>query len=198
MSSRRLNPRHRAGFSRWELLILLEVSGGEGAPESCSGFRVLRADDLPLIGTDGRVLPGQTLKLEAGQRELPVMPATMEGGQTIARDFAFELPIQVFDANLYFEFDTSAVRIDPTEDPQDPVLRGVIGGGAAWQPVVEQLEQTGVATEVKELLRTVVAQIADLSPDETGACQSMSAAFTFEAVEAFVYDESVELAADTE
>lgn len=171
-----------------ELLILLELPADD-APASCSNFRVLRADDLPLIGTDGKLLAGQTLALDVGVADLPVVPASEGPDGLQARDFQFELPIQVFDADLHFVFDSSAVRIDPPVPGEEGPLTGIIGGGAAWEPVVEQLDQTGIATEVKQILRSAVGQIADLSPDEGGVCRSMSAAFTFEAVEAFVYDD---------
>ncbi len=167
-----------------ELLLLLEVSHDTRGP----AFRMLRGNSEALLGTNGLLLPYQTFDLDpevsGGD---PVAASSDADGNMVATDFAFQLPLEILRAQLSFAFNSTAIRVGPDEGG---VRSGVVGGGAPWEPIVAELDTTPIDDSVKAILSTVVAQKADLDPDEQGVCRSMSAVFTFDAVPAFVYPDA--------
>ncbi len=166
-----------------ELLLMMEISTWEDGSET---FRLLRGTTEPLVGTDGLLLAGQTFDLDPTISVAEPVPAERDDeGAVIATDFDFDLPLEILRAQLDLQFQQAAVRMGPAD--AEGRRKGVLAGGAPWAPIVEELNSTPIDESVKQILSSIVADLADLRPGPDGRCTAISASLSFETVPGFIY-----------
>lgn len=145
-----------------------------------------RGDDEPLVGSDGLVLAGQTLKKHAepllGEADAQVQPS----GSLRVGPFPLRLPIVVF--TFLFELDIADAYV--TLEPRDEGGYDAVLGG--WTPIEEILDIARKADErgnsFERLFGDGIRDSADLHRDAaTGLCGAMSLAATFRTVPAFQF-----------
>jgi hypothetical protein len=171
------------------ILLLLEMSGfDEGSDPGCGSFRVLRGADVPLVGTDGYLLPGQTLAIEDATALTPVGASHDAQGRYTATGFSFDLDVQIFDADIHLPISNGAARVWRAEDGR---YVGSIGGGFPYASVLEALLETNIDAGLKELLPTVLEAAADLDLDGDGVCESISVTLEVELVRVWLYPDAV-------
>lgn len=167
------------------LLMFFEVFEPEPGQYT---LRVRRGDDVPLLGTDGAILSGQTLALHETEPLLGEVEATMQDGMLEAGPFALKVPVIVFSQLYEVEMPSARVRLEYDDETGDITL-GTVGGGLPIPQLVQILETAGnFGPEFEELFGDAVREAGDLARDANGDCTEMSAALTFDAVPAFVWE----------
>jgi hypothetical protein len=173
-----------------EMGIVLELGGlDDPVDDTCVELALHRSTGAPLLGTDGDILAGQTLDLDATFAAQQLPERTLTAGSVTGGPIALDLPIQFLGADLLFEVRDGAVRVDLHEDG---TASGVLAGALDVDAVVSLIQDNGVAQELKDLADTVLRFSADLSPDETGLCTELSVVLAFEAEPVFVYTDAFE------
>lgn len=145
-----------------------------------------RGDDVPLLGTDGRILSGQTLALHEESELGAALGARVEGDQIIAGPFPLRLPVIVFSTLYDLKVQEAMVRFKVT--PEGDLVDGVIGGGVLLTDLMDLVaiaEERGAG--VMDVLVPVLNGQADMA-FQNGACTKISLAATFNAVPAFVFE----------
>lgn len=172
-----------------ELLITFELSGldadlDEVVDDECLDVSLARGSGAPLLGTDGTLLPGQTIDRDLDMEPVSVQGVTLDGGTLIASPVDVDLPIQVFDREMVFELKDGAIRLDMHEDG---TYSGYFSGGVDVEYVLSIAAQDGVSDDLFDLMEALLDGVSDLNPDEDGDCQFISIALEFEAVPAYFY-----------
>jgi len=164
-------------------LMLLRV---EDRADGLVDLSMLRGDDTPLLGTDGYLLPGQTLAVRADTLLGRFTGGTREGHVLRFGPMDLELPVVVFSLLYTMNLHRAYVEFDLMED--GTVLGGRLGGAVRVDQVLALASQAAERTHGLEmLLNGGVRDVADLDRDASGACQSLSMGVTFSGVPAFSF-----------
>jgi hypothetical protein len=149
-------------------------------------LRALRGGDTPLLGTDNRILAGQTLAVHDTDPLLGATEAWIAGNTIEAGPFDLRFPVVVFEI-LYELFLTGAyVRL--AIDEEGTLSGGVLGGAASMEQLMDFLRTAGerANADFVGLIGNGLKDSADL--ERQGAeCTKMSMAVTFRAVTAFTF-----------
>jgi hypothetical protein len=168
------------------LLLMADLEGVDDTQDdACVELRVLKGQGVPMIGNDGELLPHQTFAIDP-QATSDIAPAAFEAGVFTAGPIGYvALPITVLDLNTTLELFDARVRLVESEDG---VWRGVLAGGVTLQQLTDIASLQNISDEVYALIGPALTRLADLAPDEAGACQQLSVALELEMVPAFAYD----------
>jgi hypothetical protein len=171
-----------------ELMILAEVAGmDDPVDDACVGLALRKAVGQPLLGTDGEMLWGQTLELDTSFEDVEFSAVPLDAGSVTGRPVTFVLPVQILDAAIEFPLRNGAFRVDVLEDGS---ITGAVAGGLNVAEIVETVEEQGINENLKALLRSALYAAADLEPDETGSCTSVSITLAFTAVPIYVFGDA--------
>lgn len=168
------------------ILLVTELSGFDpDAPGECGAFRVLPGAGAPLVGTDGRLLSGQTLDLDPGPYA-DAVPAEVDATEAfVAHDFGFDLDIQIFDAAVHLPVQGATVRMT-RQDPDH--FTATLGGGFLVDAILDSLLGTGIDAALQDALPGILGAAADLDLDADGSCESVSVSLEVDAVSVWVYE----------
>jgi hypothetical protein len=180
-----------------ELLLLVEVEGVEDiTQDDCVDVTIWRGGGTPLVGTDGRLLDGQTFAPLEGVEPTLIQCVPLVDGAVDAGPFDFELALQILDVELTLTLVGGYVHLDLGADGQG-VASGDTGAGtvAGWGYLAGGVPTSEILTivseddlgDIRDLVTDLVNYAADLKPDETGVCQELSVVLEFEATEAFIF-----------
>jgi hypothetical protein len=157
----------------------------EALDDDSSRLVVRSTSAEPLLGTDGRLLDGQTFDL-GGAVELGRTSSVelLPGDQVLAGPFDLRLEIEIFARTYVLTLKRGFARFGLTSG--DAALPGLIGGAVPLAELLAALDLAGVAAEadLRGTFGAVFSDAADLDVDQD-ACQSMSAAFSLEMVSVF-------------
>jgi hypothetical protein len=173
----------QGAINEGQLLVVFEVE------KSANGMKVVvrRGMDSPILGTDGRILAGQTLALHPEDPFLGETTAREDDtGMLITEPFNLRLPVIVFSYLYVVEMPKAIVhfRIDENGD----VDGGLIAGGIPVTQLIAVLTQASVfGGDFEGLFGEPLANSADLDRDPTGKCLSTSVAVGFDATSAFTF-----------
>jgi len=173
-----------------ELLITMEVAGldadlSEAGDDACVDISLGRGAGAPLLGTDGTLLPWQTIDRGVDLAPVEVQGLSMEAGTIVARPIDVDLPLTVFDVEMLFELKDGAFRLDAHEDG---TYTGYFAGGVDVDYVLSIADGNGVSQDLYDMMVGLITGVSDLAPDENGDCQQISIALEFDAVPAYFYD----------
>ena len=178
------------------LLMSLELRGAGGE------VKTRRGQDVPLLGADGRILPGQTLNVDKSSDlghttlvEVEDEPGSVAGGLSSGAaaptrvrvgPFSLDLPIVVFGTLYALRIPDARVVLTLGEDG---AIDGLIAGGV---PVADVLNMVDTASKMAGvdyvgLFGGSVRETADLFPGPDGDCAALSIAASFHAVQAFTF-----------
>lgn len=145
-----------------------------------------RANDTPLLGTDNKLLAGQTLAL-ADQSVLGSFEgATLEGNLLRAGPMDLELPVIVF--TILYVANIQGALLEFELDEEGNLTKGRIGGAMTVEQI---LALAGTASEqthgLEDLIGGGIQGSADLGRDADAKCQALSIGVTFEARRVFTF-----------
>jgi len=169
-----------------ELLLMVQIEGVHDLEnDPCVDVEVARGYGEPLIGTDGALLPGQTLDRHPDVPVSRVEGASIVDGALEVRGLDLSMEIQVLNALIGLDLYDVGVHLELGEDD---VGWGYFGGGLLVQDVADQLLAIE-NIEVGDLAAQLFELSADLHPDEGGACTQLSMVVEFTTTTAFFYPE---------
>lgn len=178
-------------ISSGELLLVAEVSGiDDWSNDSCVSAAMYRGIGVPMLTTDGLILPDQTLELDQDFANQYFPETSLVSGSVEGRPLNTVMPLQFLNASFDFPLANGAIRYDLHEDG---TMSGVLAGGIGVQYLVDLFngEAGGVDDSLADLFESLLPVLADLEPDETGTCTRLSATLVFEAVPVFVYEDTL-------
>ncbi len=165
-----------------ELLITVEIGSLDAwTGDECVAVEVGQAEGDVLLGTDGRLLDGQTFDREDGAPSVSLVDGHTRDGALLASGLSIDLPVQILDVALSLPLRDGRVAIWPVDEH----YAGLIGGSISAGYILEVASGGGVDPAVGELLSTVMSLHADLPGD---SCDAMSVTLGFEAVGAYFFE----------
>ena len=175
----------QAAIGEGRLLVLISIQPLEG-DRVALGFE--RGDGVPLLGTDSKVLSGQTLALHP-ETMLGVTEGTRNADGSITADaFALKLPIVVF--GILYLLDLPETQMRFTVDESGNITTGILGGAVPVEQLIGFARQAGDSSG-NDFVSTFGEGIRDAADmernNDTGVCDKMSLAATFDGVPAFKF-----------
>ena len=168
-------------------MLIVEVAGlDDPKDDDCVEVGFLRGTGIPALGSDGLLLPDQTYELDPEVGEPVRAQGAIEGGVLEVRDLGFLLPVVVFDFEIALDLHDAALQVVFAEDGTAELM---LGAGFAWEPLLEELLTTPIDQVLVDALPLLLGGMADLSPDEAGACRELSVVMQMGAAGAFVFDD---------
>lgn len=174
----------QGAINEGQLLVILETQETEAG-----SLRVIarRGADAPLLGTDGRILAGQTLGVAADD------PILGEGLATLGADgvyqsapFRLRLPIIVFSLLYVVDLPSAILRFAYNSD--GTISQGLIAGGIPVTQLITILQQASeFGGDFEGLFGDALRSSGDLERDPNGNCTATSMAVGFDAVPAFTF-----------
>jgi hypothetical protein len=174
----------QTAINEGRLLVIFDV---DRKADGSISLTVYRGEDTPLLGTDGRILAGQTLGLQAAQ---PILGETElgfhENGVVEAGPFDISFPIVVFMILYELKLSNAYVRFNVMEDGS--FENGVLGGVATMEQLMDFLRtaDTRAGGDFVSLIGPGLQDAADMVKVD-GTCTGMSMGVTFRATPAFMF-----------
>lgn len=182
----RLDDVLQTAIDNGQLLIALELIGVDDPEEDpCVTVRLRPVVGTPLLGTDGRVLAGQTFDIDPVGEVTTVEGASISGGVLTVGPAPIALPVQVLDARFTLHVQEGRVRLARDEEG---VWQGVLGGGISVDEMIQVAQGLTIPESLMGAVTAVLRMFADLDRDEGGSCQSISATLAVDGVSAFLYE----------
>jgi hypothetical protein len=168
------------------LILLWQLDGVDDLANDDDVTVTMRiGQGVPLLGTDGLVLAGQTFAPDTDAPQYVANGARIEAGVLSAGPFDTKLPIVVF--GVRYELRVRGARLRATVSWDGDLQDGLIGGAV---PLEDLLAIATTADNADDGILATVKPLLDVSGDlgkgTDGACTEMSSALTFSAVSAFV------------
>lgn len=137
------------------------------------------------VGTDGRLLAGQTFDLRP--TEPVVVETSIRDGVLLGDGVTLQLQGSILDVE--FELPISLGRLRVEFNPNGTIT-GVLGGALPWDTLADVIPRIGGAAQFATLGRAILRGIADVMNPETGECDRISAAIRVHGVPAFIYEDA--------
>lgn len=145
-------------------------------------LRVYRGTLDPDIGNLGVIAPDQTFYYDYEFPTSEAFNVQLVDGVIEAGPMSLKVPVDILDADFALAVDQGYVRVEINDDG---TFDGVFSGGLSIPQFIGELLETGAAAETR-LVAPVFDAYADMSRDDEGKCNNLSAAFAFEGTTAFV------------
>jgi hypothetical protein len=144
------------------------------------------------VGTDGRLLAGQSFDIRA-DTEPVVVETRIRDGVLLAQGVELELTGSILDVEFEIPITLGQLRV---EFNPNGTVTGVLGGALPWNTIADVIPRIGGAAQFATLGRRILGGIADIMNFETGECDRLSASIRVHGVPAFILDESPPAVAD--
>jgi hypothetical protein len=181
-----IEPLINEAITQGNLLITFELADfDDPVDDPCVSLAVGRATGIPMVGTDGTVLWGQTLDRAAPEPDFQADGAIASG--SLQTDLNLTLPVEIFGIHLDFELHQGAIRLTQQADGS---VSGAFAGGVDVAYVVEVASTENVDPSLAGLLDALLSGVADLAPDENGVCTQVSMTLAFDTVPIFFFDDA--------
>ena len=169
------------------LLLMLEIQDVDDYENDEEVVIVLRAGyGIPLLGTDGRLLAGQTFHLHEDSPDVFIENAHISDSILKAGPFDAQIPFVILGMSYQITFHEAQIRARLTDEGW--LEEGVMGGGVSYQDLyaigeIAAADDASVLTAIQGLFQGM----GDLAQDANGDCQQVSTAVSISAVNAFFY-----------
>jgi hypothetical protein len=175
--------------NRGDILIAIELEDVDSfVDDGCVNVNIVQALGPVMLGTDGSILPGQTFDRDPAVTPTRIEGATIEGGILRARGLDFRLLVSVIGTEVDLTLERASFDVRLAEDGS---ATGMMGGSLSV-PRLEAFIDT-IATDIRDLAKTLVRQAADMDPaegeDEQPACGGLSATMDFTAIPVYFFEE---------
>ncbi len=181
----RLDDVLQTAIDNGQLLIAFELIGvDDPMNDPCVTVRLRPVVGTPLLGTDGRVLPGQTFDIDPDGEVTTIEGAQLVDGVLSVGPAPVALPVQVLDARFTLHVEDSQIRLERTDDGG---WSGILGGGISVDEMIQVAQGLTIPSDLMGAVMLVLRTYADLERDMAGDCQSISATLAVDGVTAFLY-----------
>ena len=141
---------------------------------------------VPLLGTDGRIVAGQTYHLHEDSPDQQVPNARITDGVLEAGPYDTFLPIDVF--GVHYELDVRGAYLRGRLTYDGGIEDGILGGAVTYDSLLELAAKAdNEAGGIYDRVVLITEGLGDMMPDKDGECQAMSASLAYSAVPAFFY-----------
>lgn len=183
----RLDDVLQTAIDNGQLLIALELLDlDDPMNDPCVTVRMRPVVGTPLIGTDGRVLPGQTFDISPDAEVSTVEGARLVDGVLEVGPASMALPVQILDARFTLDVEDARVRLERQDDGS---WQGALGGGISVEQMIQVAQGLNIPSDLMGAVMLVLRTNADLARDESGDCQQISATLLVDGVTAFLYED---------
>jgi len=167
------------------LLLAVEISRVDDLyNDDCVDVEFFQAYGDPLLGTDGGILPGQTLTRNPDTPSTTIEGVAIDCGVLEAQPMDIDLPLGVLDAFFELNYTDGGIQLNFGEDGHHT---GFFTGAAAEEEVYEILYSSdGIDGDIQNLVETLLGLALDIDRDGDGTCEELSGGFEFEAGEIFI------------
>lgn len=166
------------------LLVTIELSElDDEVDDACADLVVGRGAGVPMVGSDGALLPGQTIERDVEAPTFETDAEIVDG--TFEVPLEILLPVQIFAVDLQFQLRDGRLRGTLHDDG---TVTGVFGGGVDVDYLMQIVREENVDPSLEGILGGLLALWSDLAPDDTGTCKQLSMAFEYEAVPAYFFE----------
>ena len=171
------------------IMLLLQLDGVDDPVQDATVvLRVREGKGVPLLGTNGLLLAGQTFGVHGDSPEVAAA-ARIVDGRVLAGPFDLKLPLVVF--GVRYDLDLRGVHVRARLAADGGLVEGVLGAGVTMASIVEIAKKGAVdQPNLIELVGNVVGGQGDLARDAaSGECAQMSATLAFTGVGAYLFDD---------
>ncbi len=181
----------QASIESGGVLLMVELQGLDSWSDDPQVKVIVRAGQgLPLLGTDGKLLTGQTFHVNSRDPAALAGTVPVKDGWLEAGPFDMLLPVQVFGKDYTLDMRGTRIRMRVVDG--ETLEAGVVGGGITLASIRALAKQAAEDQgNIDELVDALTLGMVDLAPDATGDCQQLSAALTFSGVGAYFYPSEV-------
>lgn len=170
------------------LLILFQIDGVDSLVDDDEITLTLRtAQGVPLLGTDGLLLSGQTFSLHPESPD-SALTGSIESGVLLAGPGTARLPIVVFGISYELTIAAGLIRADITENGG---LNAGLFGGSVSVADLQAIGETAAMDDPSVLpaIEAVFFGATDMDLRDDGQCHAISGTFAFTAVSAFLFND---------
>ena len=176
----------QAAIASGELMITLEIEGlDDPVDDPCVALVLGRASGTPMLGTDGRLLPGQTLDRDPTIPVVRIEDVAVVDGSFEA-PFSITLPLTIFEVDLEFTLVDGRIRGQVLPDGS---VVGAFGGGVDIDYLLTIAAEENVDASLHDILAALLGTWADLAPDDAGECTQVSITFEYQSTSVFYFDD---------
>lgn len=177
------------GIVEGRILLVVSISRVDSLEnDDCVDVEFLIGAGDPLLGTDGGILPGQTL-MRSNAPSDSVSGVAIVDGQLDARPLSLDIPVSILDANFELNMQNGGLRVNFEEDG---LASGFFTGTIHQDEVTEILESSGgIGGDIIDMVNSIIGLALDIE-DEDGQCQNMSAGLVFTAADIYLVDGPME------
>lgn len=169
------------------VLLMVQVEGADNWSDDPEITVHLRAGQgVPLLGTDGKVLAGQTFHVNKRDTHTLVGKAALKGGVADLGPFDMDMPLQIFGKDYTLEMRGGRLRFQVIDG--DRLEAGLVGGGITMASIAK-IAKTAAEDQgnIDDIVQALTGGMGDLAKDATGTCQQLSAVLSFSGVAAYFY-----------
>lgn len=169
------------------VLLMVEVDGVDNLVDDPEVAVTIRAGQgQPLLGTDGKVLIGQTFHVNQRDPATLCGKAPLKGGVVDVGPFDIDLPLQVFGKDYTLEMRGGHLRFRVIDGQR--IDAGLVGGGVTLSSIGKIAKKAAEDQgNIDDIVQSLTGGMGDLARDATGTCQQLSAVLSFSGVSAFFY-----------
>lgn len=171
----------QGAINEGRFLLMLELEGADNLEDDEVTLHLFRGSADPLVGAQGLILPDQTFRVDDSIAPSVVEGVRIEDGRLSAGPIAFQLPIDILEANFIADVKQGRIQLEIDEDGN---FAGILGGVLNVPDMMNELLATDAAAEAA-LVQPLFESNADMGFDGT-ACHELSVAFGFEGTTGFV------------
>ncbi len=173
----------REAVATGEVLLLLVVDGiDDPLNDEHVSVGIYRADGKPALGTDGRVLAGQTFDLALDQPFTRTEHGSIVDGVVSAGPLKIVLSLDFFDTHVDLTMDLAHVeyRLEP-----DGTFHGVLGAVSHKDKLIKMVGD--LDADFIPAAELLLGEFADLDTDEDGTCDALSMGVEILGARAHIY-----------
>ena len=173
------------------ILLLITLEGVDDVEnDPCVTLRLREASGVPVIGTDGAILDGQTFDLKTDGHEAVTTASIVDG---VLRTDPFDATIPISVLRVLFNLRAHDMIIE-ADVAADGTLTGTLSAAIEVAQIAEEGANIGTmdaaAARFADALPLLLERNADLARNpETGKCEHLSASLQFEAKRAFLFEQ---------
>lgn len=171
------------------LILIGELVGVDSLLNDESvGFVVRRSVDVPMLGTDNKLLNDQTFQL-AFDHYVGAVSGKIAKGHLLAGPFDMRIRMEVLGRIIFANF--RGVQVDLKLNERAEVVSGIIGGAFHTDDIygiADSIEAQDASESTIPLIRALIPPLADVKSKDSGKCDQISFGLETAAVGAFVFD----------